>query len=469
MVRNLMRCCERHELDELDVCYTTRSETGFCCQGAFYEVPIDLSCIEDAPVMEIASIAWEADGREVLSRVAGEPVNLTVVLRNTGKDLENGDLSFRVDAGDERLVEEDRHGISVGGDSVERFILPVVPERRLAGTALDGRALLGYLNLQVSSNDTRLYLLDDNTIDVVEGHFETGGLPIEYILAGDTITGVTSIVSSRDEALTVIVSVAMTINGLELEGTRKSELITLEPGATVTLGSEPWIISSTNVATELGILVEIVGEANEVLQYKRLDEEIYEDAVRTVLSPFLNIKRVAWTDDDGSLLERVFEGRHVRAEVTVVNPLAMRFHGTVEVFVKDESNLKIVAGRMTLTLEKGHSAVITIPAFKTDVAEVIALGESETTVEKANKQYHVYVNATDDKLSWLDIEDTVFVLDSLVLSEMKSVDVSATSEFEGCDLEVTCTGCNVGCEIKVRECKPVFNLCRCYHCSYSND
>jgi hypothetical protein len=469
MVRNLMRCCERHELDEMDICYSTQSETGFCCQGAFYEVPIDLSCIDDAPVMEIASIAWEADGREVLSRVAGEPVNLTVVLRNTGKTLENGDLSFRIDASDERLVEEDRHGITVVGDSVERFIHPVIPERRLAGTALDGRALLGYLNLQVSSNYTRLYLLDDDTIDVTEGHIEKEGLRSDYVLAGDTVTGVASVVSTRDEPVVVILSVSLMADGTEIAGTRRSELITLEAGATVTIGSMQHVIGAIDVAKELGILVEVIGQAGEVIQYKRLDEDVYNDAVRTVLSPFLNIKKVAWTDADGSLLERVFEGRLVQPEVTVVNPLAMRFRGTVEVIVKDESDVKLVTGRMTLTLEKGHSAVIKLPSFTTDVAEIIALGEGETTVQKANKRYHVYVNATDDELSWLDLEDTVFVLDSLVLSDMDKVDVSATSEFQDCKLRVTCTNCNVGCEIKVRECRPVFNLCRCYQCSYSND
>lgn len=468
-VRNLMQCCERHELDELDVCYTMRSETGFCCQGAFYEVPIDLSCLDDGPVMAIASIVWEADGREVLARVAGEEVNLTIVLRNTGKNLENGDLSFRVDAGEERLVEEDRTGITVDSNSVGRFTLTITPDRRLSGTTVEGRAIFGYLNTQLTSNDTKLYLIEDDTIDVSDGYFEQDGERIGTILPGESVTAMAAVTSSKDEPVAVIIDIVMTVNGAEIEGTRRTELVTLEPGRTATVGSMAHIIGPDDVGAELGILVKVLDNSGDVVQYKKLDSEVYDDAVRTVTSPFLHLKDVIWTDDDGGLLERVFEGKYVRAEVTVVNPLAMRFHGPVEVIVKDESDVKIVAGRMTLTLDKGHEAVIKLPSFTTDVAEMIALGEVETTVQKANKRYHVYVNATDAQLTWLDTEDTVFVLDSLVLEETAVVDISATSEFEGCNLRVTCTECNVGCEIKVQECRPVFNLCRCYQCSFSNE
>ena len=468
LVAGLVRCCESKGMDEVDHCYTVESETGFCCQGAFTEVPIEIECVKDAPVVEIASLAWMDGNRQVLSMVAGTTINLTAVLRNTGKRLEDGDLSFRVDADGKRHISRDEHHIAISGSSVRRVGLPVELEARLAGRSLTALAILGYLNVQVSSEPARLYVLAEDTVDVADGYFESSGERDYYVLAGDVVAAAAALTSSKDEAVEAVIEVVMTANGTELGSTRTAKATTLERGATVTVRTPTRFIGEGDVDTELGMVVRVEGVGGEVLQYKRLETDTYPDAVRSVSSPYLFLRDVAWRDDGGRRMERTYEGVPTKAEVTLHNPLAMSFDGTVTVEVVDGQGNIVATGSRHAVIDMDASAIVQTVPFTTSLAEAFAVGtDGSTVLKKEDSRYRVRVTARTDAITWADIDDHVFVLETRALGEGGTSDVLASSEFEGCSISVSCTACTEGCEITIMDCEPVLNLCKCGECTFT--
>jgi hypothetical protein len=260
----------------------------------------------------------------------------------------------------------------------------------------------------------------------------------------------------------------MTANGTELESTRTKKATTLERGATATVRTPTRFIGEVNVGTELGMIVRVEGVGGEVLQYKKLEAEIYPDAVKLVSSPYLFLRDVAWRDEGGRRMERTYEGVPTKAEVTLHNPLAISFDGSVTVDVVDGQGKVVATGSRHAVIDLDASAIVQTVPFIASIAETFAVGpDGSAVLKKEDSRYRVRVTARTDAITWAYIDDHVFVLETRTLSEGGTSDVMASSEFEGCSISVSCTACTEGCEIRIKDCEPVLNLCKCTECTFS--
>ena len=467
VLEGMKQCCTAQGMEEVDVCFSKESETGYCCFGAFSEHPIDLDCVKGAPLVSVSTLSWQAEGRTIVALEVDREVNLTVILRNEGSDLRSGELSFVVKSMGERVVERTIEDVSVAAASVGRFHVPVLLEDRLVGAVLEARAVLTYQDTVEISDPVHLFVLPNDAVEVVDGYFESDGERDIFLFPGDRVSGEMKLVSSLDEEVNAKIELWIIMDGSIEEITHTTEYVDLGPGTTVTLGTKPYFLEEDDVGVMTGILVHVEDDGGRNLLHKQLVGSILPDAELVVFPPYLDLGIISWSNENDDLVERAFEGTSLKAAVEVVNPMPIGFSGDVTVSVLDKDGNVIVTGTQWTELTENERAVIVTDPFTTTLAQVYTRGnDGEAITTREDNHYHVIVKAASMLLTWLELEDRVTVLESPALEEGAVVDVIATSEFEDCGLEVRCEGCTSNCEITIKDCMPVLNLCKCRTCRH---